>query len=386
MKVLFVVPPLAGHVNPTVSVARTLEQAGHEVAWAGHGDVLSALLPAGTRLHSLGNAQGSDFYRPGDARTHQVRGLESLQFLWENVLVPMARAMRPAVAAVIDEVRPDVIVVDQQAVGGAMAARASGRRWASFCTTSATVLDPFADLPKVKTWVAAQMASLEHEAGLRAEEPPDLSPHLVVVFSTDALVGATTGFPAHYRFVGPSISNRPDATPFPWEALDPARPRVLVSLGTVSHERGGEFFDTCAAALGEGPWQVIVVAPEGRLPHPPANFIVRPRVPQLALLPHLRAVVCHAGHNTVCESLSHGLPLVVAPIRDDQPMIAQQVVRAGAGLRVRFGRLSSAALRDAVRRVLDEPAFAAAAKRVGASFATAGGAARAAQHIAELGA
>ena len=36
MKILFVVPPWTGHVNPTVSVARRLAANGHEVAWAGH--------------------------------------------------------------------------------------------------------------------------------------------------------------------------------------------------------------------------------------------------------------------------------------------------------------------------------------------------------------
>ena len=43
--------------------------------------------------------------------------------------------------------------------------------------------------------------------------------------------------------------------------------------------------------------------------------------------------VTHGGHNTVCEALAHGLPLVVAPIRDDQPTVAAQVVQAGAGVR-----------------------------------------------------
>jgi UDP:flavonoid glycosyltransferase YjiC (YdhE family) len=109
-------------------------------------------------------------------------------------------------------------------------------------------------------------------------------------------------------------------------------------------------------------------------------------VPQLALLKggHFHAVVSHGGHNTVCESLAHGVPLVVTPIRDDQPVIAEQVVRAGAGLRLKFGRLSPAALRDAIGRVLEEAPFAEAAARVQASFAAAGGAPKAASLLEEL--
>jgi UDP:flavonoid glycosyltransferase YjiC (YdhE family) len=101
-------------------------------------------------------------------------------------------------------------------------------------------------------------------------------------------------------------------------------------------------------------------------------------VPQLALLPHVDAVVCHAGHNTTCEALANGLPLVVAPIKDDQPIVADQVVAAGAGVRVKFGRVGADELYSAVRRVLDEPSFRDAAERVRVSFATAGGAAAAA--------
>ena len=72
------------------------------------------------------------------------------------------------------------------------------------------------------------------------------------------------------------------------------------------------------------------------------------------------------------------MPLVVAPIRDDQPIVASQVVAAGAGLRARFGRLSPGTLRGAVDRVLGEPSFREAAARVGASFAEVGGAVAAA--------
>jgi UDP:flavonoid glycosyltransferase YjiC (YdhE family) len=107
-------------------------------------------------------------------------------------------------------------------------------------------------------------------------------------------------------------------------------------------------------------------------------------VPQLELLPRLDAVVTHAGHNTVCESLAHGLPLVLAPVRDDQPVIAGQVVDAGAGIRVKFGRVRAPELRAAVLAVLDEPRYREAAARVGASLRGAGGAEAAADHLETL--
>ncbi|WP_338067418.1 glycosyltransferase, partial [Crossiella equi] len=87
----------------------------------------------------------------------------------------------------------------------------------------------------------------------------------------------------------------------------------------------------------------------------------------------------------VCESLAQGLPLVVAPIRDDQPIIANQVVEAGAGRRVRFGRVGPAELRESILDVLGFPGYRAAAERIRASFADAGGTAAAADRVEALG-
>jgi UDP:flavonoid glycosyltransferase YjiC (YdhE family) len=79
-------------------------------------------------------------------------------------------------------------------------------------------------------------------------------------------------------------------------------------------------------------------------------------------------VITHAGHNTTCESLAHGLPLLLLPIKDDQPIIAEQVKRAGAGLRLPFARVKSTQLREAVDRLLNEPQFREAASRLSADF------------------
>jgi UDP:flavonoid glycosyltransferase YjiC (YdhE family) len=144
-------------------------------------------------------------------------------------------------------------------------------------------------------------------------------------------------------------------------------------------------------ALRESRVRAVLVAPPELVPSAAAadHVLVLSRVPQLAVLDHMDAVVSHAGHNTVCESLARGLPLVLAPIRDDQPIVADQVVRAGAGLRVKFGRVSPYELADALHRVLTEPSFREAAESIRASFVQAGGtraAADAVEHLLAVGA
>jgi MGT family glycosyltransferase len=377
MRFLFVVPPLVGHVNPTISAARALEARGHVVAWAAHADVVRRLLPEGATLVPLDGDVSPLTLQQATERANRVRGLAGLKFLWEDFLLPLARATAPSVERAVDVSQPSVLVVDQQMLSGAFVARRRGLRWATFATTSADMVDSVESLPMVRDWMVEQILALQIEMGLPAVERLDTSPDLVVVFSTKELIGGAGVFPAQYRFVGPSIADRPDRTPFPWDALG-SDPVVLVSLGTVNQARGTRFYDTVMAALGECPIQVVLVAPEDLAASAPRNFIVRTRVPQLQLLPRVHAVVCHGGHNTVCEALAHGVPLVVAPIKDDQPVIAEQVVNAGAGIRVRFGRVGPADLRAAVARVLAEPSFRLAASRIQTSFAAAGGAANAA--------
>ncbi|MBY8852318.1 glycosyltransferase, partial [Saccharothrix sp. MB29] len=75
---------------------------------------------------------------------------------------------------------------------------------------------------------------------------------------------------------------------------------------------------------------------------------------------------------------------VVAPVRAEQVALARQVARSGAGIEVPILDVTVAELDAAVRAVLDEPDYRRNARRIGAEFAAAGGAAAAAAHLVEL--
>ncbi|WP_037679304.1 glycosyltransferase [Streptomyces griseus] len=456
---LFVVPPLTGHINPTVGVAAELLARGHRVAWVcADPGLVRRLAGDGAEVFACaGTVEGS--------RPPELRGPEALRFLWEWYLLPLAEAMAPGVATAVEAFRPDVVVADQQAFAGALVAERLGVPWATSATTSAEFTDPLAGLPRVREWVEERLSGLRSLIGDPAgTADPRFSPRLVLAFSTPELAtpaagpavglsahagadrahavtatgrpaapdtdtGTATGDkptgdtaeppadthtdPAHtdtaarrhtapdtarraagnlsgpVRWVGPSIAARPDPAGFPWEWLDAGRATVLVTLGTANTDVGGRFLDLCHDALRERADRVqgVIVDPGGtlRAPGDDKDVLVVPSVPQLALLDRgVDAVVCHAGHNTVCEALWHGVPLVVAPIRDDQPVVAGQVVEAGAGVRVRFGRVAARKLGAALDTVLDEPDCRTAAHRIRTSFRAAGGAPAAAAHLDEL--
>jgi UDP:flavonoid glycosyltransferase YjiC (YdhE family) len=355
---LFVVPPLTGHVNPTVPLGSELAERGHAVAWAGHTDVVAGLLPPSATFLPVAEAVPPEVAEAVAFHTSKLtRGPAGFMASWQEFVLPVARQMVPGIHAAIDAFGPDVLVVDQQALAGA---------------------------------AVADLRGLLVDAGLDGDRAasfdPRFSPHLVLALTTAELVGPADGFPDHYALVGPLIGDRPDDTPFPWDWLDdaPEMPLVLVTLGTLNWRGGERFYAAAAEAVHAMDARAVFVAPRDLLPDPPPGVLVAPRVPQLALLPHVDAVVSHGGHNTVCEALANGLPLVIAPIRDDQPVIADQVAWAGAGVRVKFGRITSAALQTALESVLTEPGYRAAAERVRASFASAGGAPMAADRLESL--
>ncbi|MGH3571737.1 MAG: glycosyltransferase [Pseudonocardiaceae bacterium] len=383
---LFVVPPLVGHTLPTVALGQELTDRGHQVAWAGDTETVGPLLPPGVRLIPVEANFGGETLAQVLHRWRGLRGAAAFRSLWTDLLIPLAVSMVSGVAAAVDVFAPDVMVVDQQTVAGALVARQRGLSWATSATTSAELTDQFATMPKLGAWAWQCLADFQREFAV--PDPVDLrfSDHLVLAFTTPTLVGPACYFPDHYVFVGPSIGARPGVPEFPWEWLDPDRQRVLVSLGTLNREVGQRFFTTAMEAVAPmaDRLQMILVAPPDLVDAAPSHVLVRESVPQLDLLPQLHAVVSHGGHNTVCETLAHGVPLVVAPIRDDQPVIAGQVVDAGAGVRVHFGRVGATELRNAITTVLDDPSYRSAARRVQTSFTAAGGAATAADHLEKL--
>jgi zeaxanthin glucosyltransferase len=381
-KFLFVTLPLAGHIYPASAMAAMLAQDGHDVAWVGSEARLRPLIGAdapvfGTRLRP---------YR-GLADT----GLTSVRSLWADFVVPYTRFILPTVDKAVQEYRPDALVVDQHALAGALVAERWGLRWATMCSSSMELARPFRKLPKIEAWIRGHLATVWAEAGLRGDVPDLLfSPYLVVALTSRALTGELS-FPDHYALVGPALSTRPARAHFPWDWLDPDRRHVLVTVGTMAENNATgstDFYGRAAAALAPlgDRLQAVVIAPADAIPAPPEHVLVASPVPLLELMPHLDAVVCHGGLNTVCEALSFGVPLVIAPLTRDQPINAAQVVAAGAGLRVHFGRVTPDQLRAALTTVLDDPAYGAAAGRVRDSFAVAGGARAAAQRLAQLAA
>ncbi len=377
---LLVVLPLTGHLNAALALGQALVGGGHDVAWCGPESDLRPLVGPQARIYPTGKR----YYRQ-----HGGTGLDAARGLWTGYLLPLNRfILEPADAAVTDY-RPDVVVADQYAVAGALAAHRHGVRWASLCTGAMELTPPSWELPGHQEWVSEQLARVWAMAGLPVDKSLDLrfSPYLMLALTSAALVGGAP-LPAQCRLVGPILGSRPGDPDFTWQDWDPGRQHVLVTVGTLSDHLAETFYPRMAAAMEllADRVQGCLIAPRAALPDSAGRLLIAERVPMLQLLPRLDAVVCHGGMGTVTEALAHGVPLVVAPIRHDQPMLARQVAQAGAGIAVSFESATVAELAGAVTAVLDQPQYRAAARRVSESFTAAGGTQAAVAELAGLAA
>lgn len=116
----------------------------------------------------------------------------------------------------------------------------------------------------------------------------------------------------------------------------------------------------------------------------PDNFIVRNSVPQLEILKKSDLFITHGGMNSVSEALYFGVPLIVIPFSSDQPTVAGQVKKFGAGIFLNKNKISAKSLRESADMILKDKSFKENSNRIGETFKSSGGYKRAVDEIFEF--
>jgi MGT family glycosyltransferase len=173
---------------------------------------------------------------------------------------------------------------------------------------------------------------------------------------------------------------------FPWERIDPSRPLVYASMGTLLN---GVFrtFRVIAEACAGLELQLVISMGGGQDPallgDLPGDPVVVGYAPQLDLIRRSALTIAHGGLNTALESLERGVPMVVLPVTYDQPGVGARVEWSGVGRSIPVKRLTVDRLREAVRTVLGDPAYRERAGRLQSAIEAADGLNRAADRIEE---
>jgi MGT family glycosyltransferase len=196
--------------------------------------------------------------------------------------------------------------------------------------------------------------------------------------------------PAHVRYVGavhPTPTGGFRLPPW-WAELDGDRPVVHVTQGTLDNADLGRLVGPTIEALG-GEDVTVVASTGGRdvselKKRLPINTFVAEYIPHDLLLPKVDVMVTNGGYGAVQRALSTGVPLVVAGNTEDKPEVAARVAWTGAGINLRTGAPTAGAVRAAVREVLGDGRYLAAARRLETAFARRDGVAEIAALVDEV--
>jgi UDP:flavonoid glycosyltransferase YjiC (YdhE family) len=167
--------------------------------------------------------------------------------------------------------------------------------------------------------------------------------------------------------------NGPGESP-DWLLEPPTKPRVCVVWGHTLSRFGPDAFlvpEILAGLAGLDIEVVVAINPKdvpfvGELP---ANARILEQFPINLLLPTCSAVVHHGGAGCVMSAVVAGTPQLAVPFESEQQANGLRVAAAGAGLHLNAKGVDGEAIRQALLRLLDEPAFQENATRLRAEMA-----------------
>jgi UDP:flavonoid glycosyltransferase YjiC (YdhE family) len=378
-----------GHAFPAISLARELGRRGNEV-----------LVETWERWREAVEAEGLAFTGAQEYTVYPPPGPDTPDG-------QTAAAAARALARLMEEFEPDLVVSDILTLAPTLAAEVAGVPHATLIPHVYPVQRP--GMPMYSLGLRPPRTALGRLAwratdpllamGLRRGRDElnetrarlGLGPierfhggisELLAIVGTFPQLEYPRAWPAHVQVTGPLFFELPDEdVPIP----EGDGPLVLVAPST-AQDPERELLRVALEGLAEEPVRVLATTNRHRPERPievPDNAVLLDWLLYSQAMPAADVVICHGGHGTVARSLAAGTPLLVCPYVGDMAENAARVAWSGGGLSVPRRLLSPRAIRLATRRLLGEPRFTARAEEIAAWSIAHDGAATAAGLVEE---
>ncbi len=362
VKILVVSMPLGGHISPLVPIIRALVTGGDEVVVATGAEAAPIVERSGARLAKAGSGMGAAFERlkqrtrgnPGDGiAPERINHYFVPRVFGEIVLDDMI----DDVLAAGRDLQPDFVLFEGYSLAGPLAAELLSVPGVTH------MVGPLLD-PEIINLANDAVSPIWRLFGRDVPGAAGLHRDITLQVCPPSL--------EHRQLpAGLSLAMRPVPLPATRPVASP-RPMVYVTFGTFFSTNLEPFRVVLDALAGEA---IDVVATVGEQQDPaglapfPVNARVERFIPQAELLPSCALVVHHGGAGTTFGALAHGLPQLIIPQGADNFEHAAMCETAGTSLTLRPTEVNPEAIARAVRRLLDEPSFAAASQRAAAEIA-----------------
>ncbi|HEX3384872.1 MAG TPA: macrolide family glycosyltransferase [Mucilaginibacter sp.] len=386
-RVLVVMMPAEGHINPTLGIIKELVENGDEVVYCCTEKYRTKIEALGAQFKAYSFNEATLLNNP-DMKPFEIK--HPYQFLY-MVLKKIIQRFIPDVLNLIENETYDYLIFDSLiGWGGQILGEKLGIP-AVCSTTTFVFVEPLGsgnqlkdDDEEVKELYNGIMEMSQQTASQFNVAVPslaELSGHpgqLKLVYTSRYFQPMGDKLDDSYVFTGPSIIPRKDAPAFAKESLHALyKQAVYISMGTILN-KDLEFYKLCFMAFRDLPVQFILSSGKDTDLEPiadliPDNFMIRPYLPQLEVLQGVDAFLTHAGMNSTSEALYYNVPLVMLPLTSDQPRVAGRVQELGAGVIVDKNNLTPDVLRTAVLEVLGNASYKEHAEVIGKTLRDAGG-------------
>lgn len=366
----------AGNQPPAIAIAQALRQRGHGVTFAGY---------AGQR--PLFEDHGFPFtvLERSSARWRNAAPEQMLEVKTSSAWASMEHLSD--VVDVAAKTKPDVMVVDCMMFGALAALEGKGIPTVVFVHSA-----PGALVPPYGAFEKNLIGPVNEVRTAAGRRPIDRlwaawEPFPTFSNSIRRLDPLACDLPRSFAFVGPLIESPSQSNWRPPWSADNARPLVLASFSTGPYWDQSSRILRTLEALANRNYRVLVTssgADTGSSGLPKNAFVVK-HVPHATVMPHASITVTHAGHGTLMTSLAHGVPLLCLPNRAaDQPALAAQITRLGAGRALDGDAATPDEIGVEVDRIIGDLSYTVAARRLAAEISTMPGVAAAVHGLEQV--
>ena len=388
--ILFMPESAYGPTNNCVGIGDVLRRRGHRVVFAAEASWQGKLSALGFEEDLVdlappaeGEQDAGQFWKDFIAETAPEFRKPTIEQLdtwvkpvWEE-LITGAKYCEPQLKAIIDRVRPDIIVEDNvvgfpalltagvpfvrivscnplEVKGPGIAPAFSGypaddpAGWAAFRAEYDRTHRPLWD--SFNEWVVAQGApalpDLEfiHDGALNLYVYPEIADY----------TGARP-LDASWHRLDSSVRETDSAFVIPEIPGDGAL--IYFSLGSLG-SADVELMRRVIGVLADTPHRYIVSkGPRHAEIDLPGNFWGAEFVPQTSVLPQVDLVITHGGNNTTTEALHFGKPMILLPLFWDQYDNAQRMDELGFGIRLDTYGFAGSELSGAIERLVGDAAL-----------------------------
>lgn len=394
MKILFATMPFDGHFNPLTGVAMHLKAAGHDVRWYAGPSYAAKLERLGIPHFPFQRATEINQDNIGELfpERAKMRGPALIRFESKHIFVGNTENFFQDVREIDASFPFDALFCDSAFYAMKLIKEKLGKRVCAFeagpSLESAKDVPPnFVGLKPAKT----ALGKLVHQ-GMRAMmermvmsesksmyngmlashglAPIEGSLFDVSYRSPDVVfLSGVPGFAYPRRDPNPKVKFVGALLPYKAaitrafsqpEKLDKVKPVILISQGTVDNKDPGKLIVPALEALKDTGALLIVTTgysktEELRKSYPQDNIIIEDFVDFDFILDHTDLFICNGGYGSILLSLSKGVPVLTAGIREGKNDVNAHVDYFGVGIDLRTESPRPGDIRRAAERILSEP-------------------------------